>query len=103
MRQRPSPFLSLHTVIIGDPPWLYMMTFFLVKVTLKLASHMGPSTMRVWWKEGMTLPAQGKFGGRLERPKLAAPLNWCGWPLAVPTVTLGAVGSKLIFGAFFEK
>ena len=32
-----------------------------------------------------------------------APLDWCGWPLAVPKVILDAVGSKWIVGAFFEK
>ena len=35
--------------------------------------------------------------------KSAEPLDWCGWPLAVPTVIVGAVGSKLIVGVFFEK
>ena len=80
-----------------------MMTLFLVKLTLKLAPHMVLRPMRVWWKYGTTLPAQGKSGGRLGRPKLMAPLDWCGWPLAAPTVILGAVVSKLIVGAFFEK
>ena len=51
----------------------------------------------------MTLPSQGKSRGRLGIPTSAAPLDWCGWPLAVPTVILGAVGSKLIVGAFLEK
>ena len=51
----------------------------------------------------MTLPAWGDYGGRLGIPKSVAPLDWCGWPLAVPTVILGAVRSKLIVGAFFEK
>ena len=45
----------------------------------------------------------GEVQGRLGIPKSEAPLDWCGWPLAVPTVILGAVGSKLIVGAFFEK
>ena len=45
----------------------------------------------------------GEVQGRLGIPKLEAPLDWCGWLLAVPTVILGAVGSKLIVGAFFEK
>ena len=51
----------------------------------------------------MTLPDRGESGGRLVILKSEAPLDWCGWPLAVPTAILGAVGSKLIFGAFFEK
>ena len=79
------------------------MTLFLIKITLQSASHMCVRPMRVWWKKGVTLPAQGKSRGRLGRPKLAARLDWCGWPLAVPTVILGVVGSKLIVGAFFEK
>ena len=77
-----------------------MMTLFLVKVTLQLASHMRPRPMIVWWKNGITLPAWGELGGRLGRPKSATPLNWCSWPLAVPTVIFGAVGSKFIVGVF---
>ena len=92
MRQRRAPLFSLHPVSIGDPPWSYMMMLFLLKITLKSASYMGPRPMRVWRKEGITLPAQGKSGVRLGRPKSAEPLYWCGWPLAVPTVILGAVG-----------
>ena len=45
----------------------------------------------------------GKSVGMLGRPKLAAPLDWWGWPLALHTVTVGAVGSKLIKGASLEK
>ena len=55
------------------------------------------------WKEGMTLPVQGKSVGKLGIPKSAEPLDLCGWPLAVPTVIIGAVESKLIVGALFEK
>ena len=76
---------------------------FLVKITLQSASHVGPRPMRVWWKEGMTFPAWGKSGGRLGRTKSVEPLDWCGCLLAKPTVILGAVGSKLIVGAFFDK
>ena len=103
MRQRQAPFFPLHPVSISDTPWSYTMTLFLVKITLQSASHMGPRPMGVWWKEGVTFPARGKSGGRLGRPKSAAPLEWFDWPLAVPMVILGAVGLKLIVGAFFEK
>ena len=64
---------------------------------------MGPRPIRVWRKEGTTLLAWGKLGGRLGIPKSAEPLDWCGLPLAVPKVIVGAVGSKLIVGTFFEK
>ena len=103
MCQRRNPFFSLHPVSIGDTSWSYMMTLCFVKVTLHSASHMGLRPIRVWWKDGITLPAWGNSGGRLGRPKSAAPLDWFGCPLAVPTVILGVVGSKLIFGACFEK
>ena len=103
MRQRQSPFFSLHLVSISDPPWSYIMKLFSIKITLQLASHMGPKPMRVWQKEVTTLSARGKSRGRLGRPKLAAPLDWCGWSLAVPTVILGAVGSKLIVDVFFLR
>ena len=59
--------------------------------------------MIVWWKDGINLPDEDKSGGRLGRPKSTAPVDWCGWPLAVPTVIFCAVGSKLIVGACFEK
>ena len=102
MRQRQAPFLYLHTSSIGDPSWSYMMTLCFVKVTLHLASQMGARRMRIGWKDGTTLPAQGKYGGRLGRPKSVAPLDWCGWPLAAPTVILGAVGSNLIVGKKYK-
>ena len=51
----------------------------------------------------MTLPEQGKSVGKLGIPKLAESLDWCGWSLSVPTVIVGAVGSKLIFGSFFDN
>ena len=51
----------------------------------------------------MMLPDRGKFGGGLGRNKSEEPLDWCGWPLAVPTVILGVFGSKLIVGAFYEN
>ena len=51
----------------------------------------------------MNLMDRGKLVGNLGIPKLAEPLDWCSWPLAVPTVIVGTVGSKLIIGAVFEK
>ena len=51
----------------------------------------------------MTLPDRGKPVGKLVIPKSDEPIDWCGWPLAVPMVIVGAVGSKLIIAAFFEK
>ena len=51
----------------------------------------------------MTLQDGGKSVGKLGIPKSAEALDWCGWPLAFSTVIIGAVGSKLIVGAFFEK
>ena len=92
MRQRQALFFSRYPMSIGDSPWSYTMTLFFVKTTLQLASQMGLRPIRVWWKEGMPLLAQGKLGGRLGIPMSAAPLDWCGWPLAVPTVILGAAG-----------
>ena len=93
----------MHPVRIGDSPWSYMMTLFFLKIILQLTSHMGPRPMRVLWKEGTILLDRGKYGGRLVIPKSAAPLDRCGWPLPVPMVILGAVGSKFIVGAFLEK
>ena len=49
------------------------------------------------------MPDWGESVGKLGIPKSDEPLDWCGWPLAVPTVIVGEVGSKLIVGAFFEK
>ena len=73
------------------------------KKTLQSASQMDLRPIRVWWKEGTTLPAREKSGGKLGITKSAETLDWCGWTLVVPTVIVGAVGSKFIVGAFFEK
>ena len=51
----------------------------------------------------MNLTDRGKLVGKLGIPNSAEPLDWCGWQLAVPTVIVGVIGSKLIVGAFFEK
>ena len=51
----------------------------------------------------MNLPDRWNSVGNLGTPNSAEPLDWCGWPLAVPTVIVCAFGSKLIVGAFFEK
>ena len=51
----------------------------------------------------MNFPARGKSVGKLGMTKSAEPLYWCGWPLAVPTVIVGAVGSKFIVGAFLRS
>ena len=57
---------------------------------------MGPSPIKVCWKEGMNVHHWGITN-------LDAPLDRCSWPLAFTTVIVGAVRSKLIIGAFFEK
>ena len=44
----------------------------------------------------MTFPARGKSVGKLVIFNSVEPLDWCGWLLAVCTVIVGAVGSKLI-------
>ena len=101
MRHRRAPLFSIHPMRIGDSLWSYMMTLFFVKITLQSALQMGPWPIRVWWKEGMTLQARGNSGGKLGIPKSDKQLYWSGWLLAVPKVIVGAVGSKLIVGAFF--
>ena len=103
IRHRHAPFISRHTVRIGASFWSYMMTLFFVKITFQSASQMGPRPIRVWWKDGMTLPDRGKSWGKLGIPNSAEPLDGCSWPLEVPMVIVGAFGSKLIVGAFFEK
>ena len=49
------------------------------------------------------LDSSRKSGGQVGKTQVGDALDLCGWPLAVPTVILGAVGSKLIVGVFFEK
>ena len=103
MSHRRAPLFSCHPVRIGNYLWSYMMTLFFVKITLQSALQMVQRPIRVWWKEEVNFTAQGKSVGNLGITKSYEPIDWCGWPLTVPTVIIGAVGSKLIVGAFFEK
>ena len=64
---------------------------------------MGPRPIKVCRKEGMNVHDRGKSEDKFGIPNLAAPLDRCSWPLAFTTVIVGAVRSKLIIGAFFEK
>ena len=73
------------------------------KIDLTLGIAYGSEAYEIMVGGWNYLACSGEAGGRLGRPKSAAPLDWCGWPLAVPTVILGSVGPKLIVGAFFEK
>ena len=79
------------------------MTSPLVKTNLQSALHMGPIPIKVCLKEGVTLSDRGKYVGKFGRPKSSVTPYWWGWPLAVPTVTVGVVASKLITGASLEK
>ena len=51
----------------------------------------------------MTLLDRWKSLGKLGIPKSDDPLDWCGWPLAVPTVNVGSVRSNFIVGAFLRS
>ena len=53
--------------------------------------------------DGITWPVVGKFSGREGRFNSAVPVDCWTCPVAVPTLTFGAVGLKLIWGASFAK
>ena len=75
----------------------------LVNVTVHSASHSGPTPIKVCLNPGMICPVTGKLAGSLRILSLPVPVESWVWPVAVPTVTYGAVRSMLTIGASAEK
>ena len=63
----------------------------------------GTTTIKVCINPGMICPVTGKLAGSLGRFSSFVPVESWVWPVAVPTVTFGAVRSMLTIGASAEK
>ena len=74
-----------------------------VNVTVQSTSHIRPTSIKVCLNPGMICPVTGKPDGSLGRFNSPVPVEFCVWPVAVPTVTLGAERSILTMGASAEK
>ena len=63
MRQRRGPSVSRKPVMMGFSVVMQILTAYFENVTVKLASHIGPTPTRYSWKPGMTCPVVDKSEG----------------------------------------
>ena len=94
---------SLHPVSTGMSRASLTITAALVNVTVQSASHSGPTPIRVCQNPGMIFPVTGNPEGSYGRFNYHVPVEFCDWPVAVPTVTFGTDRSMLTMGASAEK
>ena len=76
-----------------------MVTVCLVKTTRQSLSQKGAIPRRLCWKPGITWPVDGRLEGMWGRASWQSADETMGCPDAVPTLTGGALGFKLVFGA----
>ena len=81
---------SLQPVSTAVPCLSLTMTALLVKVTAQSASHSVPTPIKVWRKPGMRFPLVVNSYRIWVHAKFPVPADCCVFPVAVPTVTLGA-------------
>ena len=79
------------------------MTVSRVKVTAQLASHSGPTPIKVCQKTGIGCPFIGNPNGIGGKARYPAPVDFWVCPVAVPTVTFGAALSMLTTGSSVAK
>ena len=91
--QRRNPDCYRQPVSTGVPCGSLTTTGALVNVTVQSASHSGPTPIKVCLNPVMICPVTGKLAGSLGRLSLPVPVESWVWPVAVPTVTFGAVRS----------
>ena len=103
IRHSLGPDVSRHPDKIGCCWALYTTTASLVITTLQSASQILPIPRRVCLNDGITWPFVGKLAGREGRLSSDVPVDSCTFPVAVPTLTFGADGSKLQITASFAK
>ena len=87
----------------GLPCGYLTTTAALVNVTVHSTSHSGPTPIKVFLNPGMICPVTGKLAGSLGIFSSPVPVESWVWPVAVPTVTFGAMRSMLTTGASAEK
>ena len=101
--QRRGPDCSLHPVSTGFPCASLTIAAVHVNVTVQVASHNGPTPIRVCRNPGMICPVTGNPEGSFGRFNSPVPVEFCDWPVAVPNITFGAERSILNTGASVEK
>ena len=101
--QRRGPDLSRQPVSTGLPDVSLTITAARVNVTVQSASHSGPTHIKVCLNTGMICPVTSKSERILGRFNSPVTVELCVWPVAVPTVTLGAERSMFTLGMSAEK
>ena len=66
-----------------------------VNTTVQSASHSGPTPIKVCRNTGMICPVSGNPEGSFCRFNSPVPVEFCDWPIAVPTVNFEAERSML--------
>ena len=85
-------------------PWIYhTINASRVKVTVQSASQSGIVPIKVWRKPVIICPVIGNPDGSWGKFKSHVPLHCCVWPVAVPTLTVGAERLMLMMGASAAK
>ena len=102
LQRRGSEFLR-HPVSTGVPRASRTITAARVNVTVKSASHIGPNPIKVWRNPGIICPVIGNPDGSWGKFKSPVPVDCCDWPVAVPTLTVGAERSTLNMGVSAAK
>ena len=101
--QRRGPEFSRHPVSTGVPRVSFTINASHINVTVQSASQSGPTPIKVWRKPGIICPVIGNPDGSWGKFKSPVPVDFCDWPVAVPTFTFGAERSTLAMGASTEK
>ena len=101
--RRRGPEFSRHPVSTGVPQASRTITAARVNVTVQSASQIGSTPIKVWWKPGIICPVIGNTDESWGKFKSPVPVDFCDWPVAVPTLTLGAERSMLTMGASAAK
>ena len=73
------------------------------RVNVQSASHSGPTPIRVCRNPVMICSVTGNPEGSLGRFNSPVPVEFCDWPVAVPTVIFGVERSMLTMGTSTEK
>ena len=97
------PEASLQPVSTGVPCWYCTMTASRVKVTVKSASQIGSTYIKVWRKPGTRCPLIGNPNGMWSKSKSHVPVYCWVCPVAAPALNFGAERYMLTIGAYVEK
>ena len=94
---------SRHPVSTGVPWVSLTITDSRVKVTVQSASQSGPTPIKVWQKPDIIFPVIGNPDGIWGKCKSHVLVDWCVWPVSVPTLTVGSERLMLTMGESAEK